>query len=137
MRRVAEDAEPGVSLPEEVTRFNISRMEREETLTKADDIVIPRTAVHNVSSKGIVLDLPDKLHMRALDFADSSKRTDRHPAVLVVGSLMGRHIRVDPHSDIQPTHDLVLDFPHQDLGHDAPSPQFFAHAFQAHREATR
>ena len=107
--------------------------------TEADDVVVPRAAVYDIPSPGIILDPPHEPLRAALDLADVLHPRDRTTRELKLAVLpRWLRVRVAHHHDValaaQPSHELVLDATHERLrpGPRA-APECLSHP--AHREA--
>lgn len=68
--------------------------------------------MYDVASKRIVGDLPHQLHMRPLDLPDDAKCTNRCTLSKSTASAGLKRVRIYPHADGQPAHELVLDLSH-------------------------
>ena len=99
--------------------------------TKANHVMVARTAMHDVSRPGVVLDPPDEPLRAPLDLTDALLA--RHGASReLVSTFRGR---VQHDSDLaQPTRQLALDTTDERLRAGAGAPESFAHAAQGEAE---
>jgi hypothetical protein len=102
--------------------------------TEADDVVIPRTAVHDVARPGVVLDPPDEPLWATLDLTDILEARDRATRELMSRLCVRVHHDLDP---AQPPHELVLDATHESLRAGAGAPERLAHAALGEAELPR
>ena len=102
--------------------------------TEADDVVIPRTAVYDVSHPRVILDLPDESLWAALDLTDIFLVRDHTTRELIPRLL----VRVQHDLDAtQPAHELLLDAAHERLRASAGAPEHLAHAAHGKAELPR
>jgi hypothetical protein len=102
--------------------------------TEADDVVVARTAMHDVSRPRVVLDPPDEPLRATLDFTDALFARHGAPGELVP-PVLGR---VQHDRDLaQPARQLVLDAADEGLRAGAGAPERLAHAAQGEAELPR
>ena len=102
--------------------------------TKANDVMVARTAMHDVSRPRIVLDPPDEPLRAPLDLTDTILARHGTSGELV-STFRGR---VQHDSDlVQPARQLVLHTSDERLRAGAGAPERFAHAAQGEAELSR
>jgi hypothetical protein len=99
--------------------------------TETNDVVIARTAMHDVTRPRIVLDPPDEPLRAPLDFTDALLARDGAPREL--GPTFRGRVQYDSNF-AQPTRQLVLDATDQGLRVGAGAPERFTHAAQGETE---
>lgn len=93
--------------------------------TETDDVVVPRTAVYDVSRPRVILDPPYEPLWATLNLTNILQASD-HATRELISRLI---VRIDHHLDAaQPAHELILDTTHESLRMGAGAPKCLAHA---------
>ena len=103
--------------------------------TEADNVVVPRAAVHDVPRPRVVLYPPDEPLRAAFNLADTFLARDGTPGELACLRLPAR-VQHD-HDFAQPEHQLVFDATYERLRARARAPKSLAHAAQREAELPR
>jgi hypothetical protein len=114
--------------------FNFWKEKKKYGRTEADDVVVPRTAVYDISHPRVILNPPDESLWAALDLTDILLARD-----YATRELIPRHrVWVQHNLDAaQPVHELLLNAAHERLRACARATEHLAHAAHGKAELPR